>query len=85
MRVDGKAEDFKEKPKPTGGTFNVLAVGLTTAATLFLAGSLIAPFVPGLHAYAWTILLAAAVKIFGLLPEPSKMLSPPGSGLSPGR
>lgn len=70
VRVDGKAEDFKEKPKPTGGTFNVLAVGLTTAATLFLAGSLIAQFVPGLHAYAWTILLAAAVKIFGLLPEP---------------
>lgn len=69
VRASGKATDFKEKPKPTGGTFNVLAVGLTTAAVLFLAGTVIAEFVPFLHAYAWTILLAAAIKILGLLPE----------------
>ncbi|GAA4912974.1 2-hydroxycarboxylate transporter family protein [Nesterenkonia rhizosphaerae] len=69
VRVAGKVEDFSGKPKPTGGTFNVLIIGLTVAAVLFLAGSLIANFVPGLHAYAWTILLAAAIKIFGLLPE----------------
>lgn len=69
VRVEGKAEDFTSKPKPTGGTFQVLVIGLTTAASLFLTGTLIAEFVPGLHAYAWTILLAAAVKIFGLLPE----------------
>lgn len=69
IRVEGKADDFREKPKPTGGTFHVLAVGLTLAAVLFLTGSLIAEFVPGLHAYAWTILLAAIIKIFGLVPE----------------
>ncbi|WP_168198653.1 2-hydroxycarboxylate transporter family protein [Nesterenkonia sp. NBAIMH1] len=68
VRVEGSADQFKAKPKPTGGTFNVLAIGLTTAATLFLAGTLIAEFVPGLHAYAWTILLAATIKIFGLMP-----------------
>ncbi|WP_170228427.1 2-hydroxycarboxylate transporter family protein [Nesterenkonia populi] len=69
VRVEGRSDQFKAKPKPTGGTFNVLAIGLTTAAVLFLAGSLIAEFVPGLHAYAWTILLAAVIKIFGLMPE----------------
>ena len=69
VRVEGDPDQFKSKPKPTSGTFNVLVVGLTLAATLFLAGTLIAEFVPGLHAYAWTILLAAVIKIFGLLPK----------------
>ncbi len=69
VRVEGSPDQFKAKKKPTGGSFNVLAVGLTLAATLFLAGSLIAEFVPGLHAYAWTILLAAMIKIFGLMPQ----------------
>lgn len=68
VRVEGSTDQFKAKAKPTSGSFNVLIVGLTLAATLFLAGSIIAEFVPGLHAYAWTILLAAAIKIFGLMP-----------------
>ncbi|MGO1182538.1 MAG: 2-hydroxycarboxylate transporter family protein [Micrococcaceae bacterium] len=69
IRIEGREEDFREKPKPTGGTFQVLIIGMTMAAALFLAGNTIATFVPGLHPYAWTILLAALVKVFGLVPE----------------
>lgn len=69
VRVEGKSADFTSKPKPTSGTFQVLIIGLTLAATLFLAGNIIATYVPGLHAYAWTIILAALIKVFGLVPE----------------
>lgn len=69
IRVEGKAADFTEKPRPNGGTFQVLIIGMLLAATIFLAGNIIASLIPGLHAYAWTILLAALVKVFGLVPE----------------
>ncbi|GAB3190163.1 2-hydroxycarboxylate transporter family protein [Nesterenkonia suensis] len=69
VRVQGRADQFQAKPKATSGAFPVLLVGLTMACTLFLVGTLVAEFVPGIHAYAWTILLAALIKIFGLVPE----------------
>lgn len=69
VRVQGRTDQFTTKPKATMGAFPVLLVGLTMACTLFLLGTLVAEFVPGIHAYAWTILLAALIKIFGLVPE----------------
>lgn len=69
VRVEGKASEFESKPRAELGAFPVLAVGLTLAATIYLTGNLIASFVPGLHAYAWAILIAALLKIFGVLPR----------------
>lgn len=69
VRVAGKAKAFESKPRAVTGAFPVLAVGLALAATIYLAGNLIAAFVPGLHAYAWAILLAAILKITGALPQ----------------
>jgi len=70
VRVDTEAHpEFTVKPRSKKGSFSALAIGLAIAGTLFIAGNIIESFVPVIHAYAWTILLAAALKIFGLLPQ----------------
>ena len=69
VRVDGKAKDFVSKPRAEEGTFSALAVGLLMAATIYLFGQLVAEFVPLFHGYAWSIFLAAGLKISGVLPQ----------------
>ncbi|MCV7563638.1 Na+/citrate or Na+/malate symporter [Micrococcus luteus] len=68
VRATGTAEELGLRPRSQAGPFKTLATGLVIAGALFLAGNIIATYVPGLHAYAWTILLASLIKIFGLLP-----------------
>lgn len=69
VRVEGKAKDFQAKPRPETGAFQVLAIGLSLAAGIYLAGNLIAAFIPGVHAYAWAILLAGILKVSNILPQ----------------
>lgn len=69
VRVSGDASELKIPPRSTAGSFRVLSIGLAIAGTLFLAGNIVASATPGIHPYAWTILLAAAIKVFGLLPR----------------
>lgn len=69
LRVKGREDELTAPPKKSQSTFISLGQGLLIAAVLFVGGQLIAAYVPALHPYAWTILLAAAVKIFGLLPR----------------
>lgn len=69
MRVQGKADEMALPEKKDLSSFISLGKGLLIAAVLFVAGNLVAAYLPVLHPYAWTILFAAAVKIFGLLPK----------------
>ncbi|MBD2763112.1 2-hydroxycarboxylate transporter family protein [Kocuria sp. cx-116] len=69
MRVQGKADEMALPAKKDLSSFISLGKGLLIAAVLFVAGNLVAAYLPVLHPYAWTILFAAAVKIFGLLPK----------------
>lgn len=69
MRVQGKADEMALPDKKDLSSFISLGKGLLIAAVLFVAGNLVAAYLPVLHPYAWTILFAAAVKIFGLLPK----------------
>ncbi|MFI7579786.1 2-hydroxycarboxylate transporter family protein [Kocuria kalidii] len=69
MRVKGRAGEMATPPKKELSSFLSLGKGLLIAAVLFVAGNLVAVYLPVLHPYAWTILFAAAVKIFGLLPK----------------
>jgi malate:Na+ symporter len=69
LRVKGRAEDLALPEKKELSSYISLGKGLLIAAVLFVAGNLIAAYLPALHPYAWTIILAAAVKIFGLLPK----------------
>jgi Na+/citrate or Na+/malate symporter len=69
LRVKGRAEDLALPEKKELSSYISLGKGLIIAAVLFVAGNLIAAYLPALHPYAWTIILAAAVKIFGLLPK----------------
>jgi malate:Na+ symporter len=69
LRVQGRAGEMVAPPKKELSSFLSLGKGLLIAAVLFVAGNLVAVYLPVLHPYAWTILFAAAVKIFGLLPK----------------
>lgn len=69
IKATGDPKDFQLSKRKSAGTFRLLSVGLAISGTLFLVGTIIAAFTPGIHSYAWTILLAAVIKIFGLLPK----------------
>ncbi len=68
LRVEGRGDDLDFAPKRDAATFAALGQGLLIAAVLFVLGHLAGAAVPVLHPYAWTIIAAALVKIFGLLP-----------------
>lgn len=63
------SDDFRVPPRPTGAFFGPMAVGLALTGALFILGQIINFFVPDVHGYAWTILAAALLKIFNILPE----------------
>lgn len=69
LRVAGDSSDYKVPDRSVSARFNVLIVGVIFAAMLYTLGQVIGHFVPAIHPYAWTILAAALIKIFGLLPQ----------------
>ncbi|MDQ0848640.1 malate:Na+ symporter [Arthrobacter sp. B3I9] len=69
LRIAGRSDQLALPPKRDSSSFVALGKGLLIAGSLFVFGNLIAAFIPGLHPYAWTIIAAAAVKIFKLLPQ----------------
>ncbi|MFD2757148.1 2-hydroxycarboxylate transporter family protein [Gulosibacter faecalis] len=69
LRTKGTHAELKMPKKKTASTFNSLGKGLLIAGALFVLGTVLNYYLPFLHAYAWTVLAAAAVKLFGLLPE----------------
>lgn len=46
-----------------------LGIGLFVTSVFFIFGNIVSKFIPAIHAYAFTILAVAAVKIAGILPE----------------
>lgn len=46
-----------------------LGVGLFTSVSFFILGKIIGNFIPTFHFYAYVIVIVAAVKIMGILPE----------------
>jgi len=50
-------------------TLKNLGIGLLISTTLFSVGTIIAKFIPSIHAYAWMIIAVGTIKIAGLLPE----------------
>lgn len=69
LRINGRSDELTLPPKRDASSFIALGKGLLIAGSLFVFGNLVAALLPGLHPYAWTIIAAAAVKIFGLLPK----------------
>ncbi|MFJ4029060.1 2-hydroxycarboxylate transporter family protein [Paenarthrobacter sp. NPDC089989] len=69
MRIKGRSDELTLPPKRDVSSFIALGKGLLIAGSLFVFGNFIAALLPGLHPYAWTIIAAAAIKIFGLLPK----------------
>jgi Na+/citrate or Na+/malate symporter len=69
LRITGRGGELTLPQKRDTSSFIALGKGLLIAGSLFVFGNLMAAVIPGLHPYAWTIIAAAAVKIFGLLPQ----------------
>ncbi|MHA7207912.1 2-hydroxycarboxylate transporter family protein [Arthrobacter sp. MDT1-65] len=69
LRIKGRADELALPPKRDSSSYIALGKGLLIAGSLFIFGNLVAVYLPALHPYAWTIIAAAAVKIFGLLPK----------------
>jgi malate:Na+ symporter len=69
LRIKGRNDELTVPPKKDFAAFVCLGKGLAIAGTLFVLGNMLAAFMPALHPYAWTILAAAAIKLFGLLPK----------------
>lgn len=69
MRIKGNRKDLQTPPKRDSATFMVLGRGLAITAVLYVFGELLGAYLEFLHPYAWTIIAAAVIKIFGLLPK----------------
>ncbi|WP_431188526.1 2-hydroxycarboxylate transporter family protein [Arthrobacter crystallopoietes] len=69
MRIKGTAGDLRTPKKRDASSFIALGRGLAIASVLFVLGELLGAHLEFLHPYAWTIIAAAALKIFGLLPK----------------
>lgn len=69
MRIKGTAGDLSTPKKRNVSSFIALGKGLAIASVLFVLGELLGAHLEFLHPYAWTIIAAAALKIFGLLPK----------------
>lgn len=68
VRTEGDSSELTQQKRPARSTFKALGVGLMLAGGLFVFGGVIESLIPQIHAYAWIILSAAAIKIFGLMP-----------------
>jgi Na+/citrate or Na+/malate symporter len=69
LRVRGRSDELVGEARRDAATYVALGQGLLIAAGLFVLGELLGGLLPVLHPYAWTIIAAALVKIFRLLPK----------------
>lgn len=69
MRIKGKKNELTLPKKSSAATFQNLGIGVAISAGLFILGTLLGAIMPFLHPYAWTIIAAALIKIFGLFPR----------------
>ncbi|MBG6084805.1 2-hydroxycarboxylate transporter family protein [Zhihengliuella flava] len=69
MRVKGTAAELSLPEKRKASSFIALGQGLLIAGGLFVLGELLGAYLTFMHPYAWTIVAAALVKIFSLLPQ----------------
>lgn len=69
MRIKGRKNELTMPEKKGSASFQNLGIGVAIAAGLFILGTLLGAIMPFLHPYAWTIIAAAVIKIFGLFPR----------------
>lgn len=69
LRVSGRSDDLVLPPKRDVATFVALGKGLAIAGVLFVLGQMLGSFLPALHPYAWTIIVAVLLKVLRLFPQ----------------
>lgn len=60
---------IEEKRNEGRVDFRTLATGLILSIILYAMGVMIGKYIPSIHAYAWTIILAIVLKLSGKCPE----------------
>lgn len=61
-------EDMKEgKPLPV--SVEMMGIGMILSMSFYLLGTVLGRLVPAIHTYAWMIIMVAAAKAAGLVPE----------------
>ncbi|MCL2007253.1 MAG: 2-hydroxycarboxylate transporter family protein [Treponema sp.] len=60
-------DDIKDDSLPL--TVGNLGMGLLLSVAFYCLGTIIGRFIPGLHPYAWMIIMVAVVKVAGILPS----------------
>lgn len=69
LRVNAEeAKDFEFPAKPASSTYAALGQGLLIAGTLYVLANMLNAVVPSIHQYAWITIIAAFIKIAGLVP-----------------
>lgn len=68
LRAEIAGDINQVPPDRDRAQFSSMAAGLVVSGTLYFAGLIISSAIPAVHGYAWTITLAALIKIFNLLP-----------------
>ncbi len=61
--------NIETKKEPQKPDFQRLACGLILSIILYAGGVMIGKYIPAIHAYAWTIILAIILKLSGICPE----------------
>lgn len=62
------SEDMKEgKPLPT--SVEMMGTGMILSISFYLLGTVLGKLVPAIHTYAWMIIMVAAAKAAGIVPE----------------
>lgn len=69
LRVNKKGKDLTIPKRPDWGMLNALGKGLAITAVLYVAGQILGDFLPFLHAYAWTIIIALVLNLSNLFPK----------------
>lgn len=67
--MPGMEQNTEDSKNDFTMTLPDLGIGLFITAVFFIFGNVVSKFVPAIHAYAFTILAVAIVKIAGVLPK----------------
>lgn len=69
LRIKRTRREIEPTKKADAANYTHLTQGIIIAGSVFIAGTLLGALVPAMHPYAWATILAAAVKVFNLLPK----------------
>ena len=69
LMVKSEKKLDEEEREDSPADMKQYGIGIIASTSIMAAGYVVMAFVPSIHAYAWTVILAVAIKLSGLLPK----------------